>query len=178
VLDRALASVDLRSSRRAGWRDRLVKVLASYLEVLCRSSGLAQLAFGTVAVGPNALRIIEALLGLLEEAGIDRASAAFAVDLLILYVTAIAAEHSDGGDPGNPEGSAARAIRGVAAHAYPRIHAAREDLLAGTGGERFAWAINVLLTGILETSRMRSKAPGSRTRAKASRRSDAKRRSK
>jgi AcrR family transcriptional regulator len=168
VLDRALASVDLRGARKkTGWRNRLVSVLESYLRVLFRSSGLAQLAFGTVAVGPNALRIMETLLGLLEEAGVGRANAAFGVDLLVLYVTATAAEHSDGRDPANPEGSAARAIRGVAAHDYPRIHAAREDLLAGTGGERFAWAIDVLLSGILETSKKRSrttKGPRARRR--------------
>jgi len=46
------------------------------------------------AAGPNALRIIEALLGLLGEAGVEQATAAWAVDLITLYVTAIAAEQS------------------------------------------------------------------------------------
>jgi AcrR family transcriptional regulator len=152
VLDRALGSVDLRGARKGGWRDRLVALLESYLHVLSRSPGLAQLALGAAAVGPSALRIVETLLGLLDEAGVDRGTAALAVDLLLLYVTGIAAEQSKNFEPTDPEGAVARAIRGVSADDYPRIHAAREEMLSG-GEERFVWAIDVLLRGILQTSR-------------------------
>ena len=153
VLDRALAGVDVSGGRRHDWRHRLESILESYLDVLSRSPGLARLAIGTVAVGPNVLRIFETLLGLLEEAGIHRASAAWGIDILVLYVTAIAAEHSDGLDPGDPEGAVARAVLGAPEHEYPRVHEAREDVLSGTGEERFAWAIDVLLTGILRVPR-------------------------
>jgi AcrR family transcriptional regulator len=154
VLDRALATVDVRGARQAGWRARLEMLLMSYLEVLFASPGLGQLALSTIAVGPNGLRITETLLGLLEEAGADRRTAAWAVDLFLLYVTAIAAEHSGRDpkhDPANPDGVVTRAIRSVSAREYPRIHAAREELLSG-GGQRVAWAIDVLLKGILPAS--------------------------
>lgn len=153
VLDRALEKVDVRGSVRASWRDRLIGVLESYAQVLSASPGLAQLAFGMVAIGPNALRITEALLALLEEGGVDLPTAPWAVDLLVLYVTAIVAEHSGGMEPGAPEGAVARAILGVAKSQYPRIHAAREHLLSGTAKERFGWAIDVLLRGILQSPR-------------------------
>jgi AcrR family transcriptional regulator len=151
VLDRALAKVKVRGAAGAGWRERLLSVLESYARVLSASPGLAQLAFGTVAVGPNALRITETLLALLEEAGVDLATSAWAVDLLILYVTAIVAEHADGLDPAAPEGAVARAVAGVSERDYPRIFAARAHLLSGTGQERFGWAVDVFLRGILQT---------------------------
>jgi AcrR family transcriptional regulator len=159
VLDRALAGVDVRGGKRADWRANLESLLASYLEVLFASPGLAQLALGTIAIGPNALRITERFLGLLGEAGADRRTAAWALDLFLLYATAIAAEH--GGrdskqDPANPQGAVARAVRGVSAGEYPHIHAARQELLSGGGGQRVAWAIDVLLKGILSGAR----APG------------------
>lgn len=153
VLDRALASVNVGRAPGAGWRERLTGLLASYWRVLSASPGLAQLAFGTVAVGPNGLRITEALLGLLEEAGVDRATSAWAVDLLVLYVTAIVAEHSHGLDPADPEGPVVRAITRALACDYPRIHAARAELLSGAPSERFGWAIEVFLRGILQTPR-------------------------
>src|SRR6185369_12030599 len=66
VLDRALAKVKVAGDKGAGWRERLLRVLGSYARVLSASPGLAQLAFGTMAVGPNALRITEAVLALLD----------------------------------------------------------------------------------------------------------------
>jgi AcrR family transcriptional regulator len=111
VLDRALADVDARGGKRADWRANLESLLASYLKVLFASPGLAQLALGTIAVGPNALRITERFLGLLAEGGVERRTAAWAADLFLLYATAIAAEQ--GGreakhDPANPNGAVAR----------------------------------------------------------------------
>lgn len=154
VLDRALAGVRLPTAARSStWRDRLVTVLESYARVLSASPGLAHLAFGTVAVGPNALRITDRVLSLLDEGGVNPATAAWAVDLLLLYVTAVVAEHTGGVDPAAPDGAVARAIAGASARDYPGISAARADLLSGTGEERFAWAIDVLLRGILHAPR-------------------------
>ena len=153
VLDRALAEVDTRARGRAGWRKRLFRVLDSYARTLSASPGLAQLAFGRVAVGPNALRITETLLSLLAEGGVDVATAAWAVDLLVLYVTAIVAEHSTGREPVPSDGTVSRTIRGVAAADYPRIHAAREHMVSGKPEERFGWAVESLLRGILQNPR-------------------------
>ena len=160
VLDRALGSVDARGAKRGDWRANLERLLASYLEVLFASPGLAALALNTVAIGPNALRITERFLGLLEEAGVDRRTAAWAADLFLLYATAIATQHSGKEakhDPANPQGAVARAVRGVSAGEYPHIHAAREEILAGGGGERVAWAIEVLLKGVLWSVKGKSK---------------------
>lgn len=154
VLDRALAKVSLRSVARTGdWRGRLQDVLKSYAGVLMASPGLAQLALGAIAIGPNALRIAEKLLALLEEGGVDLATGAWAVDLLTLYVTAIVAEHANGLDPAAPEGRVARAVSGVSEKDYPHVYAAREHLLSGTGEGRFAWVMGVLLHGILQSPR-------------------------
>ncbi len=156
VLDRALASVDARGGKRTDWRANLESLLASYLKVLFASPGLAQLALSTIALGPNALRITERFLGLLGEAGAARRTAAWSVDLFLLYATAIAAEHGSRDakhDPANPQGAVARAVRAISASDYPHIHAAREEILSGGGGERVAWAIDVLLTGILSGTR-------------------------
>jgi AcrR family transcriptional regulator len=166
ILDRALLKVRLPArGATSGWRERLVSVLESYARVLSASPGLAQLAFGRVAVGPNAFRIVDALLAALVEGGVSVTTRAWAVDLLILYVTAIVAEHASGLDPVAPQGAMARALAGVSARDYPQIYAARAQLLSGTSEERFTWAIDVLLQGIRETSRS-SRAKGIKHRAR------------
>ena len=153
VLDRALADVDTRVSRQAGWRERLHRVLESYARTLSASPGLAQLAFGRIAVGPNALRISEVLLASLADGGVTLSTAAWAVDLIMLYVTAVVAEHSTGTDPVPSDDAVSRAIRGVSEGQYPHIYAAREHMLSGTPDERFRWAVEALLRGILHSPR-------------------------
>jgi AcrR family transcriptional regulator len=170
VLDRALAKVNLRDATNTSWRERLHAVLKSYARVLLASPGLAQLAFGTIAVGPNALRIAEKLLVLLEEGGVDLPTGAWAVDLLVLYVTAIVAERGKGVDSVAPEGTVEQAVSAFSERDYPRLHAARAELLSGTGEERFAWALDVLLQGVLQSRRSPQARPSTATKKPRARR--------
>jgi len=152
VCDRGLADVKVAGSSKGDWRKRLVRLLTSYLLVLIRTPGLAQLAMKTIAVGPNALRILEAILGLLEAGGVERGTAAWASDLLTLHVTAIAAAQSDRQQRADPLGPAALVIDSVSPARYPLIFAAREDPFSG-GPRRLAWVLDVLVAGILNTPR-------------------------
>ncbi|MFN7984668.1 MAG: TetR/AcrR family transcriptional regulator C-terminal domain-containing protein [Vicinamibacterales bacterium] len=162
VLDHALAGVDIRGRANAGWRENIVRVLESYARASSASPGLAQLAFGRVAVGPNALRIVETLLGLLAEGGIDTATAAWAVDLLVLYVTAIVAEHATGAAVMSNDGPVSQAVSAVSEARYPQIHGARAHMLSGAPEKRFRWALEVLIRGILEVPRPAKPARRSR----------------
>lgn len=152
VLDHALDAVTVGEPGEP-WRDRLDGLLRSYAGVLAESPALAQLAFRTVAVGPNALRIAEAILELLAEAGVDRTTAAWAIDLLTMSMAAVAAGHASEVDPAAPDGPVTQAINRASADEYPRVHAAREDVVSGTGEERFAWSMDVLIRGILASGR-------------------------
>jgi AcrR family transcriptional regulator len=171
VLDRALGQVQLRRTARADWRQSLSNLLGSYARVLSESPGLAQLAFGIVAVGPNALRITETLLSLLEEAGVEAATAAWAVDLLLLYVTAIVAEHANDFGRSGPDQAVAQAVAQAGESEFPHVHAARAHLLSGSPAQRFAWAIEVLLQGILKTPRSASAPPAPVRQGRARKRS-------
>jgi AcrR family transcriptional regulator len=149
VLDRALGKVATKAVRNKSWEERLTGVLGSYYQVLTQHRGLAQLAMGTIAAGPNALDFMEALLEILAEAGVEESVAAWAVDLLILYVTAIAFEQTQRGDKADPLAPVARAVGTVSESTHPRIHRVREALLSGDGKTRFSWALRVMLEGIL-----------------------------
>ncbi len=149
VLDRVLEAVKVDQASGGSWRDRLEELLRSYTEVLMSSPAVALMAVRTTAVGPNALRIAEALLELLAEAGVDEANAAWAINMLTTFATAVAAEHAHGSDPAAPDGPVTQAINRAPANEHPRIHAARNEIMSGTGEERFAWSVDVLVRGIL-----------------------------
>lgn len=152
VVDRALDTVTVGAAGDP-WRDRLDGLLRSYAGVLSTSPVLAQLAVQTTAVGPNALRIAEALLEILADAGVEPKTAAWAIDMLTMFMAAVAAEHAHGGDPAAPDGPVAQAIDRASAREYPRVHAARAQIMSGTGDERFTWAVDVLVHGFLSSGR-------------------------
>jgi hypothetical protein len=94
---------------------------------------------------------------------------------VLLYCTAIAAEHGNGLNPGDPEGPLVPALRGASEKDFPLIHASRDELIAGTAEERVSWCIDVMLNGVLQTARPtpsahgRSLSPRSMKRTKRSR---------
>jgi AcrR family transcriptional regulator len=151
MLDRALAEVELPRVLDRPWRVRLKEYLASYFRILNERQGLAQLAMSTIATGPHSLRMWEVLLGLLKEGGVDAARLVWGVDMLLLYVTAVAAERGNWRAMGQDFGRVKRALASVSAEQYPLVSAlfkvgASSD--AGDGESRFRWALDVIIAGI------------------------------
>jgi AcrR family transcriptional regulator len=148
MLDRALAAVQMTEAGNLPWRNRLKAFLLAYLHVLYKRQGLAQLALSTIASGPNSLRIWETLLGLLKEGGVDDLRAAWGIDLLTLYVTAIAAEQSIRRESDQGLVRVKNALSTVAEKQFPLVFALKEALLSGGGETRGEWALDIIIDGI------------------------------
>ena len=149
MLDQALGAVQSPKARRSLWRDRLKALLLSYFRVLYELQGMAQIAMSTIASGPNSLRIWETLLGLLKEGGVAGMKAAWGVDLLTLYVTAIAAEQSLRRDSGQALRGVENAISAISAAEFPLVFASKAALLSGDGNARGDWALDVIIEAIV-----------------------------
>lgn len=151
MLDQALAAVKPPRARKLPWRVRLKEYLASYLKVLNARQGLAQLAMSTIATGPHALRMWEVLLGLLQEGGVDAARVVWCVDMLLLHVTAVAAEQSNWKATGQDFGRVKDALAGVSAEQFPLVSALVRGGAFSRGGDaesRARWALEVIIDGI------------------------------
>lgn len=156
VLDELLATLGVRPE--GSWEDRLVGLLENYRDLLSGYPGLARSALVIRPSGPHFVGFVDQLLGLLLEGGAEPARAAWGVDLLILLVTASAAEHNRPGpdDPDVPAGEAewntlTRAVRGADPSVVPHVAAHAQLLLAGPPDRRWAWAIRVLVQGTMAT---------------------------
>ena len=97
--------------------------------------GMARLAMARIPVGDNALRVSESMLSLLKAGGVGDQAAAYAADLLSMYVTAIAYEQSLYAqlytDPEHEEREVARIAERFAAvspERFPTIAALRDQL--------------------------------------------------
>ncbi len=153
VLDELLGAVDLSPATADGeWRDRLVRILTSYTSVLFEYPGLAQSALVARPFGKHYLKLLEALLALLDEGGLEPDRAAWLVDLLLQFATATAAEHAHRapGDTAQSEAdwqALATVVRDVSPRTHPHIAALGPRLLSGSPQDRLAWGFDVLIAG-------------------------------
>ncbi len=148
VLDRVLAAVDLHPRLADRPRERLEAVCSSYLRVLLRHEGLGRLAAGVLPYGDNAIALTDAVLGCLRGMGLDPVRAAWGYDVLMLHVTAIAAEQDRRRAQKDPVGQARDVYERAAADRFPHVAALRAELFSDSGPARIARAVDAVLAGI------------------------------
>jgi AcrR family transcriptional regulator len=151
ILDALLAPVAGARPGEGPWRDRLKGVLTAYASLLFDHPEMARMALSTQPSGPNYLALVNTILGLLREGGVPDRQAAWAVDLLLLVMTAEAAEHTARDRERIVAGQSALALEMARADRgrYPHIADLDRDLLSGTGKGRLGWAMDVLIAGAL-----------------------------
>lgn len=150
MLDRALSAVDLNPAPQDGPRERLMGICSSYVRALLRRDGLARLAASVLPYGENAVALTDAVLECLRSMGLPPRRAAWGSDLLMLHVTAIAAEQDRWRAQHDPIGRARGGYGQADAERFPHVHELHDELFSGTVAARFAWTLDALLTGIVE----------------------------
>jgi hypothetical protein len=124
--------------------------------VMRANPGVARAAIGQVPLGERALLSTERILAILKAGNLPDQAAAWAVDLIPLYVTAVAFEENVQGAAGWSEADVQgyvaelRAYFGsLPADRYPVTVALASAMTAGaTGDERFEFGIAVITAGL------------------------------
>ncbi len=156
ILDALLSAVTEPLPTEGTWRDQLKQLLMHYMLVLFEYPEIARMTLTTHPSGPNYLTLVEHILALVKEGGIPDREAAWMVDLLLLYTTADAAEHStreSSTQAADEDSALAAVITTVDASRYPHIARLGNELLSGKGIDRFKWGIDVFLNGALSVPR-------------------------
>ena len=154
ILDTLLLEVTESLTTEGTWRDRLKQLLTRYMLVLFEYPEIARMTLITHPSGPNYLALIEHILALLKEGGMSDREAAWAVDLLLLYATADAAEHGtrkSSSQAASEDAILTSVIATADASMYPNVARLSDELLSGIGTDRFLWGIDVFLTGAFST---------------------------
>jgi hypothetical protein len=114
---------------------------------------------GVIPTGPNAMAGSEWLLGVLRGAGLPDQVAAYALDLLTLYVTAIAFEEGTFDnelDPAELDAYVAdvrERMRSMPADEFPNLVAMTDALTRDVGDERFEFGLDILVAGLAAQAR-------------------------
>ena len=159
LFDAAIAAVTTEPTDPARWREQLQGLAARIVHVMAEEyPGIARLAMAHIPSGDNALRISESMLSLLKAGGASDQAAAYAADLLSLYVTAIPYEESLYrklySDPEHEQREVERLAERFGAldeERYPTLAALGPALTRGDGRERFELGLDVIINGLLAT---------------------------
>ncbi|EFM12505.1 transcriptional regulator, TetR family [Paenibacillus curdlanolyticus YK9] len=154
VLDHGLDKVVLPDPQSADWRTNLFEALHNYQQVLFEAPGVAELALTTIPIGPHSLVITEYILARLHEGGMSARTAAWGLDMLLLYATSVAFEQASRNERGNELDALSASYLSLDAAQYPMLAGAREEMTSGSmtpeGHERFRWGLDVILQGMMQ----------------------------
>jgi len=94
LVDRAAQDLDLPEPDPERWQEQLKDAMRSILKVMRAYPGVARAAIGQVPLGQAAMLSTEKMLAIMKAGKVPDQAAAWAVDLIPLYVTATAFEES------------------------------------------------------------------------------------
>ena len=149
LLDELLAG--LPAPAGGEWREDLIGLLGAYIGMLAEHPALARSILVLRPSGPNYLRFVDTLLGLLRAGDVPVRPAAWGIDLLVQQATASAAEHGHGPGAADATGQEKQQVAVVLdadPAQHPHIAEAQAELFSGTGPQRQRWAFEALIDGI------------------------------
>ncbi len=157
MLNRVTATISLEVPDPTRWRQQLHSLLQRTYEALAAHRGIAAVTLGEPPTTEAILLLTENLLGILLAGGLDPQNAAWACDIFVLLVTGAAREdevrhphHQSNEREGREEVDRLSAIfTGLAPDRFPLLSAHATQMVAGSGNERFHFAIDVVLDGVM-----------------------------
>ncbi|MGB8196218.1 MAG: TetR/AcrR family transcriptional regulator [Acidimicrobiales bacterium] len=156
MLDRVTAQVTLETPDPVRWRDQLHGLLSRMHATLVAYPGLAAMTLAFPPMTDAVLTVTENLLGILLVGGIDVQDAAWACDLFVLLVTGVASEDDVRRVRGDSKADhraqidqLQKTFAGMAPDRFPLLVAHAEQMVAGDSDERFRFAVDVVLDGVL-----------------------------
>jgi AcrR family transcriptional regulator len=159
VFDRVIADLPMPEPEPERWREQIKQAARDERAMMTRHPGIAQLSFGRIPLGQNAVRYTEWHLSILRAGGLSSRVAALAGDTLFLYISAFSFEECLGLAVPPGEGSARDFIgqlreyfASLPADRFPNISELAGELTSGGPDTRFEFGLDVLLDGLVAQS--------------------------
>jgi AcrR family transcriptional regulator len=159
LFDAALATITLEETDPARWREQLHGLATRMVRVMVEDfPGIAIMGMAAIPTGDHALRITESMVSLLRAGGVQDQALAYAPDLISMYVTAIAYElalyQELYVDPEHERREVERVMesfQSITPDRYPHLASIAALMTRGTGEERFALGLDIMINGLLHT---------------------------
>jgi AcrR family transcriptional regulator len=160
MLDRVVSAIELEEPDPSRWRAQLHGLLRRQRQALLSHPGTAALTVADPPTSGSTLMMAENLMGILMAGGLDPQTAAWACDMLVLLVSAVASEdearRAVGVDHGRSIEEHIEEVRQTLAtlppDRFPLLTTYAAEMVAGDAEERFSFAIDVTIDGVLAWS--------------------------
>jgi AcrR family transcriptional regulator len=133
------------------WRARLTALGHDIRRVALAHRGLADVVLRSGATGPQALRLADAILGALDDAGLDQDAAPDAYDVFLTYVLGSAGRQTTASAPARWRGFEI-ALEDAEPDAYPALRRATLSDTTRDDDARFAGGLDLVLDAIAARS--------------------------
>jgi AcrR family transcriptional regulator len=148
--DRITAAIELEPPDPSRWRAQLHSLLERSLRALAAHPGIAATTMAEPPTTEANLRLVENLLGILLAGGIEPQVAAWGADIFAALVTHAAIENDvRRTDPSAIAQELYQNFAGLPPDQFPLLTAHAAQLVVGDSDERFRFAIDVVLDGML-----------------------------
>ncbi|MEY9888684.1 TetR/AcrR family tetracycline transcriptional repressor [Catenulispora sp. MAP12-49] len=165
-IDRVFGDADFAEPDPDHWVDQLREMMRTTRRILQAHPGLARAMLGRVPMGPNGMRLIEGFMGVLRAGDLPDKVAAWAGDVVSLYVVASVFEddirysiHGEASeqDMENWADEMKTYLKALPVAVFPNL-VALADPLFETGGPdgRFEFGLDLMLRGLATHSRRAS----------------------
>ncbi|MCW2524743.1 MAG: tetR [Frankiales bacterium] len=156
MFDRIIATIELETPDPSRWRAQLHSLLGRLRDALVAHPGIAAATMVDPPRTEVVLGLLENLLGLLLASGLEPQRAAWAADILAAQVSYAAIEAElRRTDPTALAAQVTANFARLPADRFPLITAHAEQLVAGGVDERFRFAVDVVIDGVLATTSAR-----------------------
>jgi AcrR family transcriptional regulator len=153
MLDRVSGSIALEEIDPARWREQVHALVGGWLRAMEAHPGLASVAVGNPPATERMMVVADHLLTLLLAGGVTPQDAAWACDILPLITTATAVEtdvhRAQGHNIEEFVGAIEETLSSAAADRFPNLVRYSSELTSGDGDDRFNFAIDVFLSGLV-----------------------------
>lgn len=157
MLDRVARMVKLEEPDPARWREQLHTIMRGVLEALEAHPGIARVAVANVPTGEGSLLMAENMLSLMLAGGVTPRDAAWAIDILFMITTASAVETAAYQERGQHTEAAQDELvsrldttfAALSPSRFPNFTALAHELTSGSGDDRFEFAIDTFLDGLV-----------------------------
>lgn len=160
MFDEMCALVPIPAPEPGRWKEQIKELARAGYRAMLDHNDLARAALATIPTGPNAMRISDAMLGMMLAGGIPARFAAWALDRIFLYMVADAYENSiwraEVTEAGTDQETFLRQLstdlaayyRQLPEDQYPNLRKHADDLVSGGGGSRFEFGLEQLVDGL------------------------------
>jgi AcrR family transcriptional regulator len=157
MLDRVSGDVALPEVDPAHWREQVHELVRGWLRAMEAHPGLASVAVGNPPSSERLMLVADRLMALLLAGGVTPPDAAWACDILPLITTATAVEtdvhRARGHSPEETVDRIEATVRSLPSDRFPHLVRYGAELTSGDGDERFRFAVDVFLDGLVARGR-------------------------